>query len=140
MKQILGILKFGAAFIIFLGLIISIIDLKMKDDMLVTVLTVLIAIIVFGCFIYYLVQTGIWNFKNRTYTINIFLLFGLFFHFIFTFSALYYGSQFTKELLFTTIPFAVLGLAIGTFDLIKFYWTWRNKSFNQASSSNISHR
>lgn len=130
MKQILGICKFIAAFTLFLGLIISFINLTVKYEMLIILLTILIVSVVFGCYIYYLVQTGIWNFKNRTYAINIFLLIGLFFHFTFTFLILYYGSQFTKELLFTTIPFAVIGLAIGTFDSIKFYWTWKSKSFN----------
>ena len=126
MKQIIGILKFCASLLFLGGCIISFINVLKKYEPIVGILAVIIVATIFGFYIYYLVQTGLRNFKNRNYTINISLVIGLIFHFFLIFLALYYSTIYTRMAV-TTVPFALIGLAIGVSDFKQFYQIWKNK-------------
>jgi hypothetical protein len=126
MRQLIGICKFGAALLIIIGCIVSFTIALRKYEAIIGILTVMILASIFGLYIYYLLQTGLWNFKNKSYLINIGLVIGLLFHFIFIFAAFYYSSIYTK-LALTTVPFAIIGLAIGTYDLKQFFQKWKSK-------------
>jgi len=100
-----------------------------KYDPIIGISVVMILASIFGLYIYYLLQTGLRNFKNKSYLINIWLLIGLFFHFLLILAAFYYSTIHTK-LAITTIPFAIIGLAIGSYDLKKFFQIWKNKKLH----------
>ena len=126
MKQLIGIFKFGAALLFIVACVVSFTIALRKYEAIVGILAVMILASIFGLYIYYLLQTGLRNFKNKSYSINVWLVIGLFFHFILIFTAFYYSTTHTK-LALTTVPFAIVGLAIGTYDLKQFFQKWKNK-------------
>jgi len=128
MKQLVGISKFFVCFTLSLGCVISFFNLAKNYDNLITLLASTIVSMIAGVYIYYLIQTGLWSLKKKTYSANLILILGLLLHFIIIFSAIYYSIQFTKELILTTIPFALLGLIIGLYDLKEFYYSWKTKN------------
>ena len=128
MKQVLAILKFVISFIFVVSFITSIFILfGKKYDALIIIFTTVILASIFGIYVYYLIQTGIWNFKNRAYLLNVFLPIGLLVHFIMNVVVLYCGSLYTIGFFVTTTLYVLMGFAIGVYDFLMFVKAWKYK-------------
>lgn len=125
MRQIIGILKFGAALTIATGCVVSFTIVLRKYDPVVSILAIILVGSIYGLYTYYLIHTGLKNLKKKVYLINAWLIIGLFLHFVFLLVTLYYCTIY-PEMAITTIPFAIAGLAIGCYDLKQFFQTWKS--------------
>jgi cation transport ATPase len=132
LKVLLGIIKFLGAGIVFAGFSNSLVRENLNDWKVL--LQVLLIVLIFGIYIYYLVRTGIWNFKNGVYKKNIFVIIGHVIHCVLTFLCLYYEMRYYKKEFFFTVmlifPFMIL---CGFYDFKKLYGLWKSK---QAGVSN----
>lgn len=81
----------------------------------------------FWNFAYYNILTGLWNFKNEAYKVNVVLVIGLLMHFIITALVLYYASQVNREVFLAMLPFVITGIIIGDYDLSMFLKGWKLK-------------
>ena len=126
MRELIGICKFGAALLFIVVCVVSFTMTLGQYEAIIGIPTVIILASIFGIYIYYLLKTGLWNFKKKSYLINIGLVIGLLLHFILILVAFYYSTIYTK-LALTTVPFAIIGLAIGTYDLKQFFQIWKSK-------------
>ena len=124
--KILAVLKFIISFIIVTSLITSIVILfGKKYDVLITIFTTVIFGSLVGIYVYYLIQTRIWNFKNRAYLANIFMLIGLLIHFVMNVLLLYHGSLYTAGFFVTTTMYVVTAFAFGFYDFFMFLKAWK---------------
>lgn len=129
MRQLIGISKCGAALLFIIACLGAFTFALLTYEAIIGILTVITLASIFGLYIYYLLETGLRNFKNKGYLINIWLVIGLFLQFIFTLGALYYCTIYTTMAL-TTVPFAIVGLAIGIYDLKQFFQIWKSKKIS----------
>ncbi|MEO7491065.1 MAG: hypothetical protein ABIU77_28360 [Ferruginibacter sp.] len=127
MRKLLGIMKFIAAFIIAISFINSFAVVAKNLDALTIILLVILATCIFGIFAYYNILTGLWNFKNEHYKLNVVLVIGLLMHFIITALVLYYVSQFNREVFLAMLPFIITGIIIGVYDFSLFLKAWKLK-------------
>ena len=81
----------------------------------------------------YLIRTGIGNLKDNVYSLNIFLIIKLVIHFLSTVALLIYSlylspsKEASGNLLFTTLLFFIIGIAIGIYDTKQFYKSWKGR-------------
>ena len=90
MNKLLGVAKIIFGFILFLSLPIALFT-TIKHNKIETVFAMSIFCVLGADYVYYLIQTGIWNIKNASYRLNFFLWFGLIFHLAFTFFVFGWG-------------------------------------------------
>lgn len=134
MINFLAKLKFVAAAVLVLGVLFGVYtSFNKSDDISTTLIVDILFAIIASPYCYYLIKTGIWNLDNKVYTINILLLIGLVVHFIIAILLLIYSQhlfpseEVSKQLLFTTIPFCLVGFAIGIYDAKQFFVGWKAK-------------
>lgn len=132
MSKIIAFLKFIGSGLITLGTLIGLVSSFDKTAKILVIIFVMFFLVVFiGTYLYYLIRTGIWNLRDRPYSINILLITGLLIHLLSSGFILYCSQhlfpskQESKNLLVTTLPFFIIAVAIGIYDIIKFYRTWK---------------
>ena len=132
MIKLLGFLKFFASAILLIGTLVGLFfSINDTTEVLIIVISSLFLLSVVGIYIYYLIRTGIWNVKDKAYSINIFFVIGLVIHFLSTISLLIYSQYLfpskeeSSNLLFTTLPFFIVGIAMAIYDTKQFYKSWK---------------
>ena len=128
MRRILGVIKFFTSLILVLSFINFCIISVNNYSGTMAIIMIIASFLVFGVYIYYLVSTGLWNFKNNLYSINILLVIGFLLHLCSCIFMIYYVVVFYKSFLLTIIPVIVLfALSISVYDFIKFSQAWKNR-------------
>src|SRR6476620_3263078 len=119
MTKIIALLKFIASGLIILSILVGLIfSFDQSAEILVSIIVMGFFLVFIGMYSYYLIQTGIWNLKDRPYSINILLIIGLLIHLVSSCFLLFYSQhlfpskQVSNNLLFTTIPFLSLLLPL----------------------------
>lgn len=132
MTKIIALIKFIASGLIILGILVGLIfSFDKSSETLVTVIAALLSFVFGGLYSYYLIKTGIWNLKDRPYSISFLLIIGLLIHFMCSGLLLFYSqrlfpsTQIANNLLFTTMPFFIIAIAVGLYDIMQFYKTWK---------------
>ena len=127
MRQLFGVLKFFASLILAISFITCIKISFNNYSGAAIAFAILAYFLIFGVYVYYLVRTGLWNFKNITYSINTLLIIGFLLHLCFCIFMIYYVVVYHSAFLLTVIPVIVLfAFSISIYDSIKF-WKGRNQ-------------
>lgn len=134
MKTLLAWLKFIASGVLMISILFEIFStLNQSGEIYITIIVDISLVLIAAPFCYYLIKTGIWNLNNKTYSLNTFLLIGLAFHFIIAILLLIYSQyifpskEVSKQLLFTTVPFCLVGFVIAFYDAKQFFISWKKQ-------------
>ena len=131
MRYIFCTIKFFTSFVLVLSFI-NVCNMEVNNyGRTGALLAIIISFFILGVYAYYLIRTGIWNFRNNIYLISAPLLIGFLTHFAACIFMIYYVIAFHKAFLFTVIPVIVIfALSISVYDFMKFLQASRNKKLS----------
>lgn len=121
MRHIFYLIKFFTSFILVVSFI-NICNMSANNyGVTKAIFSMIASFLILGVYAYYLIRTGIWNFRDNIYSIKALLLIGFLIHFCACIFMIYYVIAFHNALLLTVIPVVVTcALSISVYDFIKF--------------------